>query len=354
MYNDSINVIGLMSGTSLDGLDICLVSFQKSNYSNYKIIKSKTYSYNEKWTEKLKQSIFLNKQELKKIDIEYGTLLSNYIKEFIGEFSIDKIDLISSHGHTVFHEPNKGKTLQIGDGEIISKIIKTDVVCDFRTQDIKYKGQGAPLVPIGDLDLFSNYRICLNLGGFSNVSIKTDNTIKAFDICPVNTVLNYYSNKMGHTFDKDGELSKQGTIHLDLLKQLNKMSFYNKTGPKSLGIEFVKTKAIPLIDSYSLTSIDVLKTYIEHISDQINKSIGSYCNEIILVSGGGTYNNTLIETIRAKLKSKIVIPDSKIIDYKEALIFAYLGLLKSKEKINCLKSVTGAIKDHSSGKIFKK
>ncbi|HIF84174.1 MAG TPA: anhydro-N-acetylmuramic acid kinase [Flavobacteriaceae bacterium] len=353
MYNNSIYVIGLMSGTSLDGLDICFVSFKKSNYSKYNIINSKTYRYNEKWIEKLKKSIFLNKQELKKIDIEYGTLISNYLKEFISEFSIDKIDLISSHGHTVFHEPNKGKTLQIGDGKTINKIIKTDVVCDFRTQDVKYKGQGAPLVPIGDLDLFSNYKFCLNLGGFSNVSIKDNNKIKAFDICPVNTVLNHYSKKMGYTFDQDGVLSKKGTVNLDLLNQLNQMSFYNKLGPKSLGIEFVKSKVIPLIDSHILNPKDILRTYIEHISDQISKSIGSYFNDRILISGGGTYNNTLIDSIKTKVKSKVIVPDSQIIDYKEALIFAYMGLLKSKEKINCLKSVTGAIKDHSSGKIFR-
>ncbi|MBT7010648.1 MAG: anhydro-N-acetylmuramic acid kinase, partial [Flavobacteriaceae bacterium] len=282
MYNNSIYVIGLMSGTSLDGLDICFVSFKKSNYSKYNIINSKTYSYNEKWIEKLKKSIFLNKQELKKIDIEYGTLISNYLKEFISEFSIDKIDLISSHGHTVFHEPNKGKTLQIGDGKTINKIVKTDVVCDFRTQDVKYKGQGAPLVPIGDLHLFSNYKFCLNLGGFSNVSIKDNNKIKAFDICPVNTVLNHYSKKMGYTFDQDGVLSKKGTVNLDLLNQLNQMSFYNKLGPKSLGIEFVKSKVIPLIDSHILNPKDILRTYIEHISDQISKSIGSYFNDRIL------------------------------------------------------------------------
>ena len=342
-----------MSGTSLDGLDICFVSFKKSNYSKYNIINSKTYRYNEKWIEKLKKSIFLNKQELKKIDIEYGTLISNYLKEFISEFSIDKIDLISSHGHTVFHEPNKGKTLQIGDGKTINKIIKTDVVCDFRTQDVEYKGQGAPLVPIGDLHLFSNYKFCLNLGGFSNVSIKDNNKIKAFDICPVNTVLNHYSKKMGYTFDQDGVLSKKGTVNLDLLNQLNQMSFYNKLGPKSLGIEFVKSKVIPLIDSHILNPKDILRTYIEHISDQISKSIGSYFNDRILISGGGTYNNTLIDSIKTKVKSKVIVPDSQIIDYKEALIFAYMGLLKSKEKINCLKSVTGAIKDHSSGKIFR-
>ena len=343
-----------MSGTSLDGLDICFVSFKKSNYSKYNIINSKTYSYNEKWIEKLKKSIFLNKQELKKIDIEYGTLISNYLKEFISEFSIDKIDLISSHGHTVFHEPNKGKTLQIGDGKTINKILKTDVICDFRTQDVKYKGQGAPLVPIGDLHLFSNYKFCLNLGGFSNISIKDNNKIKAFDICPVNTVLNHYSKKMGYTFDQDGVLSKKGTVNLDLLNQLNQMSFYNKLGPKSLGIEFVKSKVIPLIDSHILNPKDILRTYIEHISHQINRTISGFSKNKMLVTGGGTYNKTLIDSIKRKVKCELVVPEKKIIDFKEAMIFAYMGLLKSKEKINCLKSVTGAIKDHSSGKIFKK
>jgi len=354
MYNNSIYVIGLMSGTSLDGLDICFVSFKKSNYSKYNIINSKTYSYNEKWIEKLKKSIFLNKQELKKIDIEYGTLISNYLKEFISEFSIDKIDLISSHGHTVFHEPNKGKTLQIGDGKTINKIVKTDVVCDFRTQDVEYKGQGAPLVPIGDLHLFSNYKFCLNLGGFSNVSIKDNNKIKAFDICPVNTVLNHYSKKMGYTFDQDGVLSKKGTVNLDLLNQLNQMSFYNKLGPKSLGIEFVNSKVLPLTEKFSLKPEDVLITYIEHISHQINRTISGFSKNKMLVTGGGTYNKTLIDSIKRKVKCKLVVPEKKIIDFKEAMIFAYMGLLKSKEKINCLKSVTGAIKDHSSGKIFKK
>tara|TARA_B100000780_G_scaffold138673_1_gene97032 strand:+ start:3599 stop:4663 length:1065 start_codon:yes stop_codon:yes gene_type:complete len=353
MYNNCINVIGLMSGTSLDGVDICLVSFKKSDNTKYNIVHTKTFIYEEIWVKKLKESILLNNKQLNKLDIDYGNLLSDYIKEFIKEFSITKIDLISSHGHTIFHEPEIGRTLQIGDGNIINKNTKIKVISDFRTQDVEYKGQGAPLVPIGDLNLFPNYKFCLNLGGFSNISIKNFEGIEAFDICPVNTVLNHYSNKLGFAFDKDGFLSSKGTINPNLLNKLNLIKFYNKSGPKSLGIEFVNLKVLPLIEKFPLKPEDVLRTYIEHISDQIKKSVSNYPKNKILVTGGGAYNKTLINTIKIKVNSKLVIPRNKIIDYKEAIIFAYMGLLKSKEKINCLKSVTGAIKDHSSGKIFK-
>jgi len=353
MYNNSMYVIGLMSGTSLDGIDICLVSFNKSDYRNYNILHAKTYNYNKIWIKKLKEAVLLNNKQLDRLDNDYGKLLSDYVKQFINEFNISKVDLISSHGHTIFHQPNKGITLQIGDGKTINKNTKIDVVSDFRTQDIEYKGEGAPLVPIGDLDLFYMYKYCLNLGGFSNISIKDKKNIKAFDICPVNTVLNHYSNKLGHPFDRDGILSKKGRINTDLLRKLNDMNFYNKLGPKSLGIEFVLSKVIPLIDQYIIKPEDILITYIDHISDQINKCIIPNSKENILITGGGVYNKTLIDSIKNKLKSKLIIPEKEIVDFKEALIFAYMGLLRVKGKINCLKSVTGATKDHSSGRIFK-
>ena len=353
MYNKSINVIGLMSGTSLDGVDMCLVSFQKLDNTKYDIVYTKTFIYEKLWVKKLKESILLNNKQLDKLDIEYGNLLSDYIKEFIKEFNITKIDLISSHGHTIFHKPEIGKTLQIGNGNTINKNTKINVICDFRSQDLEYNGQGAPLVPIGDLHLFPNYKFCLNLGGFSNISIKDISGIKAFDICPVNTVLNYYSNKLGHAYDKDGDLSKKGRINIDLLNKLNKISFYRKIGPKSLGIEFVNSKVLPLIEKFSLKPEDVLITFIEHISHQINRTISEFSKNKMLITGGGTYNKTLIDSIKIKVKCELVLPEKKIIDFKEAMIFAYMGLLKSEGKINCLKSVTGAIKDHSTGKVFK-
>ena len=345
-------VLGLMSGTSLDGLDLCYVCFEKSNQYKFKILHTKTITYDSGWGKKLKESIFLNKKNLKILNIEYSNLIGVYINEFIKEFSIARVDFVSSHGHTIFHEPNKGFTYQIGDGKIISEKTQINVVSNFRVQDVQYKGQGAPLVPIGDLLLFKDYKYCINLGGFSNISIKNHGNIKAFDICPVNTVLNYYSNKLGHSCDVNGQLSKKGNINLELLDKLNKINFYKKTGPKSLGIEFVKSEVLPITNSYYLDPKDILKTYIEHITDQISKCISDN-NEKVLMTGGGVYNRTLINSLKKKTKTKLIIPKKETIDYKEALIFAFIGLLKIKDEVNCLKSVTGAIKNHSSGEIFR-
>ena len=354
MCSKSINVIGIMSGTSLDGLDICLVSFNCNDYSDFNIINSKTYNYSSDWTDKLSNAINLGLNELNKLDNEFGKLIGDNINKFILKIGNPKVDLVSSHGHTVFHDPKKGITKQIGKGSVIFDRTKISLICDFRTQDVELGGQGAPLVPIGDLNIFKNYKYCLNLGGFGNISIKKNKLIKAFDICPVNTVLNYYSKKLGYPYDKNGKFSETGNVNYKLLKKLDSLEYYKIEGPKSLGIEFVNEKVIPLIDSFSINNKDILKTFIEHIAEQINISIKeNKDNESILITGGGTYNQTIIKKLKNKLKCNIVIPEKKIIDNKEALIFAYMGLLRFNNKINCLKSVTGASKDHSSGKLFK-
>jgi anhydro-N-acetylmuramic acid kinase len=353
MYSNYVHVIGVMSGTSTDGLDLCLVKFDKSNHSNYKIINTCTYNYSKSWISKLKNSIYLNEKELKKLDIEFGNYIGDKINTFMRRCGKVKIDLISSHGHTIFHKPDQGITLQIGNGESILQKTKCIVVCDFRTQDVKLGGQGAPLVPIGDLNLFGEYKYCLNIGGFCNISVKKNKTIDAFDISPVNTVLNYYSNKLGYDFDINGNLSKKGNVNSLLLNDLNKMDYYKISGPKSLGIEYVNEKVIPLIKSYSINNYDILKTYIEHVSDQIKKSINEKKDDKILITGGGVFNKTLIQKIRDKIICQVIIPEKEIIEHKESIIFAYLGLLKYLNRINCLSNVTGANKDHSSGIIYK-
>ena len=354
MYHNSINVIGIMSGTSLDGLDLCLVKFNDDDYSKFQIIKGLTYPYSKKWINKLTNSINLSNENLDLLDKEYGKLISDTINKFINECGNPKINLVSSHGHTVFHDPKNGITKQIGNGKIIFDNINTDLVYDFRVQDVKLGGQGAPLVPIGDLNLFKNYKYCLNLGGFSNISIKENDKIIAFDISPVNTVLNHYSKKLGFEYDKNGTLSNKGIVDIDLLKKLNKMKYYELQGPKSLGIEFVIQKVFPLIDSTLVNDYNILRTYIEHIATQLKKAINENNEDKILITGGGAYNKTLIKVLENKLKCHLVIPEKEIIENKEALIFAYLGLLKANNKINCLKSVTGASKNHSSGQIFRK
>ena len=339
-----------MSGTSVDGLDIVYVHFEKKEKWNYKILNSITYQYSNDWFVRLKSSLSLSKSDLVKLDQEYTLLLSEQILRFINEFSIKDIDAISSHGHTVFHDPKNNYTYQIGNLPKISKQIGHKVVCNFREQDVKLGGQGAPLVPVGEKYLFSEYDSCINLGGFANISMTLDKKIIAYDICPVNTVLNYLSNKINLDFDKDGEVSKSGNLIEDLFNKLNKIHYYEKTHPKSLGIEWVNSTIMPLLDIYPYQIVDLLHTFSCHIAEQVSRNIIDEKN--VLVTGGGAKNKFLINLINQKLKNNLIIPDNTLIDYKEAVIFGFLGVLKLLNINNCYSSVTGSSKDHCSGDIF--
>lgn len=342
-----------MSGTSLDGVDIAYVNInQIDNNYQFKIIQTTTIPYAKKWKNDLKNGIYLNKEELKNLDSSYGTYLGKTIKNFIKENNIDKIDFIASHGHTIFHNPTNKYTLQIGNGPEIAKITGFKTICDFRVQDVNLGGQGAPLVPIGDELFFSEYNYCLNLGGFANISYKNKSKRIAFDICPVNIVLNYFAEKLNLPFDNQGKIASIGKINVSLLNELNSLTFYTTKEPKSLGYEFMLNSILPIIDKYNIEIKDFLRTFVEHIAQQITNKIDSDSKKAILITGGGAFNSFLIERIKSFTKTKIVIPNKSIINYKEALVFALLGFLKEEGKNNCLKSVTGAQKDHSSGVIF--
>jgi len=339
-----------MSGTSLDGIDIAYIHFEKKEKWIFKVENSKTYNYSTEWFEKLKTSVSLSKIDLDKLDNDYTLLLSKQVLRFIEEFSINDIDAVCSHGHTVFHDPNNNYTYQIGNLPGISKEIGYKVICNFREQDIKYGGQGAPLVPVGEKYLFSEYDSCINLGGFSNISKTIDGKLIAYDICPVNTVLNFLSKKMNLDFDKDGEISKNGKLIKDLYAKLNKLDYYNNNYPKSLGIEWVNSNIIPLLEQYSNQIVDLLYTYSCHIAEQVSKNTINETN--VLVTGGGAKNKFLIDLINNKLNNKVIIPDITLIDYKESIIFGFLGVLKMLNINNCYSSVTGSSIDHCSGDIF--
>lgn len=350
MHSELVKIIGLMSGTSLDGLDIVYVEFDKKEFKKFKIIHSETIKYSLVWESKLREGVYKSKQELEVLDNEYAVLLSEKISDFIAKHVITEIDFIASHGHTILHQPDEGYTLQIGNGEVISRQINQKVICDFRTQDVKYGGQGAPLVPIGDELLFSEYDACLNLGGFANVSYISEGKRIAFDICPVNIVLNHYVKQLGFDYDDKGKIASRGEIHQELLKSLNELLFYKKEYPKSLGLEWVQEQVFPLIDSFNLGVNVILRTFVEHIAIQLSNSLKD--QKEVLITGGGVFNSFLITRVSFLSSVKITIPSEEIINYKEALIFAFLGLLRSDNQVNCLSSVTGANKDHSSGSIF--
>jgi len=342
--------IGLMSGTSLDGLDICLAKFEKQNSTwKFEIIKAETLSYSEHWENQLRNSIHLSAEELLELHSEYGFFLGKAVKNFISKYNLQNIDVIASHGHTVFHQPQKKFTLQIGDGRAIKIETGLPVVYDFRSQDVLMGGNGAPLVPIGDELLFSEYDACLNLGGFSNISLKLEDRRIAFDIAPANIVLNKLALNFNQNYDDNGDLAREGTIDNELLNKLDSLQFYSQSHPKSLGVEWCNTNVFSLIEN--LDSKAFLATFTEHAAEQISKVFNQYQLNKVLFTGGGTYNSFLIEKIKEKTNSEIIIPEKQIIDFKEALIFAFMGVLRINNEINVLSSATGSCNDHSSGVI---
>jgi anhydro-N-acetylmuramic acid kinase len=350
MNKSEVFSIGLMSGTSLDGVDLIYVKLDKNNYKEFEIIYTETVSYTSEWKYRLQNGIHFSKDELLELDKDYGKFLGKVINGFIDKFKIDKIDFIASHGHTILHEPDKGITLQIGDGQVIADIANKKVVCDFRTQDVKLGGQGAPLVPIGDMLLFSEYDYCLNLGGFANISFQKGDKRIAYDICAVNIVLNKYAHLLGFDYDNKGKIAKSGTFLKQLEAELRMLEFYQQKAPKSLGLEWVQKEVFPKLEASKRKSEDILRTFTDHIAWAIAKELPKDAK--VLVTGGGTFNEYLISKIEQNKKATLVIPSKKIINFKEALVFAFLGLLCIDNQVNCLSSVTGAIKDHSSGKIF--
>ena len=344
-----------MSGTSLDGLDIAYCTFKLiENKWSFKINSSLTTNFTKQLLKELTESKSLNGLDLMKLHNELGNFIGVSIADFIKSNNIDrnKIDCIASHGHTVFHQPEINLTTQIGNGATISALTKLPVICDFRTTDVALNGQGAPLVPIGDKLLFSEYDYCINLGGIANLSYEENETIIAFDICPVNIVLNKLSVELGKPYDKNGDLAKSGKVNYALLEELNKLEYYKKTTPKSLGIEYIEAKVFPIIDSYKISSEDKLRTFVEHTSIQISNTIKSI-NKKVLLTGGGTFNSFLAERIQSNTNNNVIITSNQIIDFKEALIFAFLGVLRLRKESNCLQSVTGATQNNIGGCIYQ-
>lgn len=353
MFKKTYNVIGVMSGTSLDGIDLAHIHFAITDGKwDFEILECETISYDAIWLNKLKTAVDFSKEELSKLNKDYTVLLTNVIKTFIQKYELKNLDAVCSHGHTILHQPQNGFTLQIGNLPEIAKLLNQTVVCDFRAQDVQLGGQGAPLVPIGDSILFSDYDYCLNLGGFSNVSFEQNGNRIAFDISPVNTVLNFYANQLGLDYDDKGIISKSGKPDADLLAELNALDYYKNPFPKSLGFEFVKKIVLPLVENYKIAIEDKMHTFTEHIAIQTALALPKKMGQM-LVTGGGAYNNFLMERMQFHLpQMKLIIPDTKTLEYKEALIFALLGVLKLRNEINVLSSVTGAKNNHSSGIIF--
>jgi len=355
MFNKETNeykVIGVMSGTSLDGVDIAFCKFYfENNKWQYSIEQAETIKYDKSWKNILAYLENSNALNFVIIHKQYGHFLGKLISEFIYKHHVTP-DFIASHGHTIFHQPENKITFQIGDGAAIAAECGFPVVCDFRSLDVAKGGQGAPLVPIGDKLLFAGYDYCLNLGGFANISFENKNSRIAFDICPVNIVLNKIAENFGKEYDENGAISAKGKINLSLLNELNDLEYYKNKFPKSLGKEWVLKYFFPILNTYDIPDEDKLCTVCEHITLQISHQIKNDSKYKMLITGGGAYNSFLISRIKENCKVLTDIPSKKIIDFKEALIFAFLGVLRITNNVNCLSSVTGASGDNIGGAVY--
>ncbi|MCQ2283934.1 MAG: anhydro-N-acetylmuramic acid kinase [Bacteroidales bacterium] len=346
------NGIGIMSGTSLDGIDLAWCDFNKTDSGwAHTVRKATTIPYEPSFKEQLKHATELSAYEYARLDVALGELIAEKIKQWIGQDI--KPEFIASHGHTVFHQPHLGLTTQIGSGAVIASRTGITTVCDFRTSDVALHGQGAPLVPIGDELLFGQYGACLNLGGFSNISFKRGDQRIAFDISPCNMALNHLSTKMGLAYDKDGEIARSGKIIGTLFDQLNQIKYYHTEPPKSLGKEWFEAEMLPLLEQTVLVhSIpDCIRTVVEHIAFQIAKCLPPNTHNL-LITGGGAHHQFLIEQIQKQTSIPIIVPDDLTIDYKEAIVFAFLGMLRLNNLENCLQSVTGAIRNCCGGAVY--
>ena len=341
-----------MSGTSLDGLDIAYCKFVLEKGWSFEILNFNAFNYDSIFREKLRQAPFQKESDIKKLSYEFGCLMAKELKQFIARNAITKLDAVSSHGHTVFHQPDKGITLQIGDPKPIYDLIQKPVVYDFRSQDVALGGQGAPLVPLVDKLLFADYDGCLNLGGFSNISFDIHGSRIAFDICPVNILLNLLSEKIGYEYDNKGDIASKGIVDSYLLDQLNGLHYYSKPFPKSLAWEWVVDHALPLIDQSCLSVENQMRTFVEHIAIQISSVTKRHHLTSVFLTGGGVYHGFLLKRLAYMVPNVWVKADDILIEGKEAMAFAFLGLLKLRGEDNVLSSVTGCVKNHCSGRIY--
>ena len=350
-------ILGLMSGTSLDGLDLAYCHIWENNTNwEFDIKTTKSIKYAPEMELKLKDSILLSASDLLQFHNSYGTWLGKQAKIFIEEQNLD-VDYIASHGHTTHHQPKKGLTFQIGSGQHIANESGVEVICDFRTNDVALGGQGAPLVPIGDQLLFSDYDFCLNLGGISNVSFNFHHKRIAYDIGLANMGLNYITRKADFAFDDGGKLARKGNLNPGMLKALNDLEFYDLPFPKSIGYEWFIEKVVPIIDNTKDTLENLLHTMVTHVSEKIADDIlqnTTRPKNTLLVTGGGALNDFMIECLQKNLGDTVIVdvPSKTIIEFKEALVFALMGVLRLEKRINVLCTVTGASRDSSSGVIY--
>ncbi len=346
-------VVGLMSGTSLDGLDLAACRFIPNEAGwGFEILAAESISYSDSLREQLKRSVELSGLDLSLLDISLGRFFGEKVRDFCGHYKLVP-DFIGSHGHTVFHQPEKQLTLQIGNPEAIGHFSGFPVVANFRLADVLAGGQGAPLVPFGEHYLFPDYSFFLNLGGISNVGMHKGQEMSGFDVSACNMGLNYLAGKKGLAYDMNGNIARSGALDEKLFNSLNGLDYFRVKGPKSLGFEWFESSVVPILEASPASLENKLCTFVHHIAFQVNQSIRVVAGgpAKVLATGGGALNSFLVEQLNVYGGGELVyeVPDKTIVEFKEALVFAFLALQRALGKTNISSRVTGSARDHSAG-----
>lgn len=350
--------IGVMSGSSLDGLDIAFAEFREQGGQwSFSIIETACYAYPDEWSARLQQSVSLHARDYLLLHSEYGHYIGQRVNEFIDKHGLQfQAALVASHGHTSFHLPGKKMTAQLGDGAAIAAETKLPVVTDLRALDIAFGGQGAPIVPIGEKWLLPGYAYFLNIGGIANISVNAER-YTAFDVCPANRVLNLLANEAGQPYDAGGRMAASGKINAALLERLNNLEFYRQPPPKSLANDFGTGIVYPLIKDAGVSLPDALRTYTEHIAIQVRNAVPKpgIPHSSMLITGGGAFNEFLVNRLAVYMQEmgiETVVPEPGLVEYKEAMIMAFIGVLRWRQENNVLASVTGAVRDSIGGALW--
>lgn len=356
-------VIGLMSGSSLDGLDVVFAELDESRGKwAYTIKAAHCYAYSEEWAERLGNAAQLTAYDYMLLHSDFGKYTGEKVNEFIETYQLHhQVQLIASHGHTVFHTPALGMTAQLGDGATIAAVTGINVVSDLRAMDVALGGQGAPIVPLGEKLLLPENSCFLNIGGIANISFNNASEYIAYDVCAANRVLNMLAAQAGNAYDDGGKMAASGTVHTELLTRLNALPYYKQAYPKSLANDFGTDVVYPLIVSYQLPLNDALCTYTEHIAQQVAYAVNELqpqaaeTNTAMLVTGGGAFNTWLVNRLQNALQPfgvTVTVPEEQLVQYKEALIMSLLGILRWREENTVLNSVTGASRSSIGGAVW--
>lgn len=354
-------VIGLMSGSSLDGLDIAFVQLNEVRGGwQHEIIHADCVPYSHEWTESLRNAARLSVHDYLKLHTAYGRWLGETVNNFIEQHNIHhQVHLVASHGHTIMHEPQHHTSGQIGDGASIAAVTGLPVVSDLRNMDVALGGQGAPIVPIGDKLLFGKYDYWLNIGGIANITVPHDGGTLAYDVCPANQILNGLAEMTGKAMDENGDMARAGKLQTDILADLNDEPYYLQQPPKSLSNEQAKQLVFPILLESKNDINNLLRTATQHIAEKVIEAVKNYPSgkeqPVLLATGGGAMNSFLMEQIQAgltQLNTTLHIPDQNTIQYKEAIVMALIGVLRWREETNVLSSVTGASRDSVGGALW--